>query len=477
MTGTPAGAVYGYGIHLPHHRLDRRRIGEVLETGPSGTGTRTVASFDEDATTMAVEAARRVVGGDGPAPDGLYFVTTAPPYLDKTNATAVHAALRLPANAFATDVVGSARNAVTALRSALETSSPRLVVASDVRVGRPGGGDEREGGDGAAAILVGPGGDGAIATVAGFGSATLEFLDRWRTPGVAWSSHWEERFGDHAYGPLVGEAVTDAIKHAGVAADAVDRWVVVGTHTRATRAASKALAGHGGELAADLTSTIGNTGAAHAGIALAAALDEAEAGQTIGLVSVNDGVDVVLLETTDALVSYREGRRTVAEQIAAGDDSLAYSTYLTWRGLLDREPPRRPDPKRPAPPPSLRSVDWKYGLVGSRCTACGTRNLPAQRTCVSCQAVDRMEPAPMADVPATVATFTLDRLTYSLNPPVVAAVLDFDGGGRFTCELTDVDPAEVHIGLRVEMTFRRLHTADGVHNYFWKARPVRDAQA
>jgi hydroxymethylglutaryl-CoA synthase len=24
------------------------------------------------------------------------------------------------------------------------------------------------------------------------------------------------------------------------------------------------------------------------------------------------------------------------------------------------------------------------------------------------------------------------------------------------------------------MTFRRLFTADGIHNYFWKARPIRD---
>ena len=30
------------------------------------------------------------------------------------------------------------------------------------------------------------------------------------------------------------------------------------------------------------------------------------------------------------------------------------------------------------------------------------------------------------------------------------------------------------IGDRVEMTFRRLFTADGVHNYFWKARPLRE---
>jgi uncharacterized OB-fold protein len=85
-----------------------------------------------------------------------------------------------------------------------------------------------------------------------------------------------------------------------------------------------------------------------------------------------------------------------------------------------------------------------------------------------------MAPEPLADVPATIATSTVDRLAFSLNPPVVAAVLDFDGGGRFQCELTDVDPAAVRIGDRVEMTFRRLFTADGVHNYFWKARPIRE---
>ena len=40
-------------------------------------------------------------------------------------------------------------------------------------------------------------------------------------------------------------------------------------------------------------------------------------------------------------------------------------------------------------------------------------------------------------------------------------------------ELTDVDAAEVRVGDVVEMTFRRLSTADGIHNYFWKARPYR----
>ena len=70
-------------------------------------------------------------------------------------------------------------------------------------------------------------------------------------------------------------------------------------------------------------------------------------------------------------------------------------------------------------------------------------------------------------------TFTIDRLSYTPSPPMVFAVVDFDGGGRVPLELTDVDAAEVRVGDVVEMTFRRLSTADGIHNYFWKARPYR----
>ena len=83
----------------------------------------------------------------------------------------------------------------------------------------------------------------------------------------------------------------------------------------------------------------------------------------------------------------------------------------------------------------------------------------------------------MADAAGRVATFTVDHLAYSPSPPVVGAVVDFDGGGRYRCEMTDVDPARLAIGTRVEMAFRILSTAKGVHNYFWKARPVETPAA
>ena len=470
-----------YGTYLPYWRLERAAIAAALGT-PPGHGTRAVASYDEDTTTMGVEAARVALAA---APDGievgqLLFASSSPAYLDKTNATAIHAALGLDASVGAYDMGGSVRSAIGANRAAIAAPVPTLVIRSDLRTGLPGGTDERDGGDGADAYLFAPlngaaAGDAVIAELLGAAASTGEFLDRWRIPGDTASRVWEERFGEHAYLPLAEAALTEALKRAGLTADAIDHLVVTGVHPRAVRAVTKSVGVRPEAVVDDLSSQIGNPGAAQRGIVLADVFDRARPGQVVAVVSLADGADVGIVRTTDALAAYRERRHTtVAEQIARGRPGLEYPTFLTWRGQLQREPPRRPDPTSPAAPPSYRHEEWKFGFTASRCEQCGTRHLPPARVCSSCGAVDRMTHERLADSRATVATFTIDRLAYSLNPPVVAAVVDFDGGGRFRCELTDVDPATVAIGGRVEMTFRKISTANGVHNYFWKARPVRE---
>ena len=470
------GDIVAYGAYVPYFRLERAVIGAALGS-PAGRGTRAVASYDEDTTSMGVEAARRcLANAPGITPDTVVFATTAPAYLDKTNATAIHAALGLPESAAAYDMVGSVRSGWGALRFGYRAQTPTLVVLSDIRTGLPGGGDERDGGDGAAAFLFGgSAADGAgLATVAGGSSSTREFLDRWRSPGDDFSRLWEERFAEAAYVPLAEAAITEALKAAALTADAIDHLIVTGLQGRTCKRVAAGVGVRAEAVVDDLATSIGNTGAAHAGMLLASVLDRATPGQLIAVVLLADGADVVLLRTTDAHIP---AHTTVAEQIKAGRADLSYASFLTWRGLLHREPPRRPDPDPPAAPVSLRHDHWKFGFVASRCENCGTRHLPPSRVCVKCQAVDQMAPERLADVRGTIVTFTVDRLAFTLSPPVVAAVVDFDGGGRLQCELTDVDPDMVSIGGRVEMTFRRLFTAtNGVHNYFWKARPLQGGE-
>jgi hydroxymethylglutaryl-CoA synthase len=461
--------IVGYGVYLPYWRLERKAIAEALGVS-AGPGTRAVASYDEDTTSLGVEAGRAALRGAAVTPQALYFATSDPAYADKTNANAIHAALDLPTSAFAVDVVGSVRGAVGAMRGARDARAPALAVLSDIRTGLPGGGDEREGGDGAAAFLFADDAPDArvVAEPIGAASATAEFLDRWRLPGDPSSRQWEERFGEHAYVPLGEAALVEALKQAGVTAPALSRLIVAGPHGRAVKRVAAAAGASKEAIADDLAGSVGNAGAAHAGLMFADVLDRARADDLVAVVSLADGADASVWRVMAA------PRRPagVAAQLGGGG-RVTYPTFLSWRGFLRREPPRRPDPQAPEAPPARRAEAWKFAFTGSRCQACGVRHLPPQRVCVKCHAVDRMSPERMADVPATIATFTVDRLAFSPSPPMVVAVLDFEGGGRFQSEMTDVDPKAVKIGDRVTMTFRRLLTAGGVHNYFWKAKPLR----
>ena len=471
--------ITGFGAYLPAFRLPRAAIAAVLG-GDAPKGSRSVAGFDEDTTSMGVEAGRLAVAGQ-PAPlEAVYFATAAPAYAEKTNAATIHAALGLPTGAAAYDMAGSVRGGMAALRAGVDAAAagrPVVAVMADVRGGLAGGADERDGGDGAAAFILGPDTPDrpVLAQPLAFCSTTAEFLDRWREPQALTVKQWEERFGEGPYVQLAREAIDAALKTAGLVADEIDHVIVTGAHSRAARRVAGELGRREGVVRNDLSRTIGNTGTAHAGLLLIATLEQGEPDQTMIVVNLADGADVAIWRTTAALTARRRTGPTVADQVAAGRD-ITYGSFLTWRNMLQRETPRRPDPARPAAPPSLRNAAWKFAFTGSRCLECGTRHLPANRVCLRCQATDRMEPVPMADLGGTIATFTVDRLAYSLSPPVVAAVVDFDGGGRMRCEMADVDPDAVAIGDRVEMSFRRLFTVDGVHNYFWKARPSRTVQ-
>ena len=477
-----SSGIAAWGTYLPYWRLQRTAIAGVLGSG-GGRGTRAVASHDEDTTTLGVEAGRHAlaVGPGAGSVQDLFLSTPDPAYLDKTSATTVHAALGLGRACAAYDFAGSSRSAVGALVQAFGAAGgggggrTALAVVSDLRTGLAGSAEERDSGDGAAALLCAP--DGAVAELIGRGAASDEFLDRWRVPGEEDSHVWEERFGEEVYVPLAREAFAAALKDAGLAEGDVDHAVVAGLHVRAVKAVTKGLGVREGVLAPDFSGSLGNLGAAQAAVAVCDVLDRAQPGQVIAVLSLADGADALFLRTTEALTGVQQARAaagvpTVAEQVAAGRDDLAYATFLTWRGQMHREPPRRPDPERPGAPTVHRSEAWKYAFSASRCQVCGFRHMPPTRACLSCHTIDQMQPERLADVPGTVATFTIDHLAFSLSPPVVGVIVDFDGGGRYRCEMTDVVASELSIGDRVTMTFRRVWTAQGVHNYFWKARPA-----
>jgi uncharacterized OB-fold protein len=74
-----------------------------------------------------------------------------------------------------------------------------------------------------------------------------------------------------------------------------------------------------------------------------------------------------------------------------------------------------------------------------------------------------------------VFTFTLDSLAgRSDDPMVVQTIVELgEEKIRFYGVMTDCDPSEVDVGMPVSLTFRRIYDGAGMHNYFWKCRPVR----
>lgn len=456
-----------YGSYLPYFRLTRAAIG-------AGRGERTAASYDEDSVSMAVEAARDAVS-DASTISSVVFATTSPPYAEKLNAATIQAALGLPVGVRSVDLGGSSRMGLAGLLLGADVAAASgeraLICAGDVVTGAPGGARESEAGDGAVAFVVGDD-DEAIARFVGRASSTTEVLDVWRLPEEPFAKQWEVRFGAEILGPVIVDTATRALKVAGIEPTDLKTVMVDSTNARAAARLPAALGLKPEQIADPLAATVGRAGTAQSGLLIARALDQASPGDRILVVSAADGCDALVLEVTDRIATGRPAR-SVDRWIGSKRSDLAYNSYLKWRGILPFEPPRRPDPERPAAPPMHRHGAWKNAFVGSRCESCDAGHLPPQRVCVRCAAVDQMRAEPFADTPCKITTFTLDHLAYTLQPPVVAAVVDFDGGGRFSCQLTDVDPQEVAIGDQLEMTFRRLFTAQGVHNYFWKARPRR----
>ncbi len=459
-----------YGSYVPFNRIQRSAIG-------AGRGERAAASYDEDSASMAVEASREALRElpEGATVDTVAFASTSAPYSEKLNAATLQAATNLPKSVTALDLGGSTRSGLSALLAGIDMASAGrtvLVAASDVVVGAPSGPRESGGGDAAAAFVLGANGTEPVARLIGRASCTEEVLDVWKSPGMPFARQWEERFGADVYTPLLVETFGRALADAGVSASDLSKVVLDGTNARVFRGFPRPAGIAPEQILDGLAGTVGRAGSAHAGLVLASALDGASAGDRIAVAVVADGVDVAVFEVTDAIDGGRP-KHSVASWVESRRNDLAYTTYLKWREVLPFEPPRRPDPDRPAAPPMQRAERWKFGFLGSRCNRCGNTNLPPQRVCVVCQAVDDSTVEPYADGECRISTYTLDRLAYSLQPPVIGAVVDFDKGGRMLCQLTDVDPDNVGIGDELEMTFRRLYTAGGVHNYFWKARPKR----
>jgi hydroxymethylglutaryl-CoA synthase len=456
--------------YVPRYRLTGKLLGQVW--GGGGASERAVANYDEDALTMACEAALFALGGRDVARIGAcFFASTTAPYAEKSSATLLASVADLSAAVMTADLSGSLRCGTTALRLALDavragSVTEALVAASDMRLAAPGGELEAILGDGAAAAIVGR--DGVIASFEGAFTASHEFTDAWRRQGDRYVQMLPDAafIKSHGLDRHIAEAVDGVLRGTGRKKDDIAKVVLYAPDARTHATLVRQLGLRDSAMPEEpVIGRAGNTGAAACLLGLAAVLETAKPHDQILVVSYGNGAEALLFSATDAVRELRPVRPVTA-QLAAGVALGHYGKLLQFRRHVATEVIRAFS----SVPTMVREERQNFRLYGQRCEDCGAVSYPRRHLCWKCSSAKLGEHK--LSRRGRVFTFTRDHLVPNPDPPTIMVTADLEGGGRFYAQLTDADPAAVTIDMPVELTFRRLHEGEEYVNYFWKFRPA-----
>ena len=476
--------IVAFGAYVPRLRLNRQAAYDANKWFAPGLrglakGERSMANWDEDSITMAVEASRDCLTSHK-AEDvrNIYFASTTDPFKDRQNAGVIGTALNVEQNLSATDIGGSLKAGTSALIAGLNASrggAPSLVAAADKRMAVASA-NELNYGDGAAALLCGT--ENVIARLVGHHSVSMDFVDHFRGDEAEFDYGWEERWiRDEGYSKIVPPAIKAALAACKLKGSDITHFIMPSLMPAVPKQMAK-MSGIGEGAVRDLLgATLGDTGAAHALVMLVDALEGAKAGDRIMVVAFGQGVDTLVFEVTaekDKLAK----RKGLSGWMARRKEEKNYMKFLAFNDMLPIDKGMRAEfDKKTALSVLWRKRDMIYGLVGGKCRVCGTVQFPRSQVCVNpnCHAIESQDPYAMAGLECAVMSFTADSLTYSPDPPAYYGMITFPEGGRFMADFTDSDKEQVKVGAKMRMTFR-IRDNDtmrgGFKRYFWKAAPV-----
>jgi hydroxymethylglutaryl-CoA synthase len=465
------------GAYVPVYRLNRDEIAKIW-AGRSLGGAKAVAGYDEDAITMAVAAALDCLERGAGEVNGLYLATTSAPYREKQSAAIIASAVDLSRECHTADFTDSLRASTIAIKSAIDAvksgSAENIVVtASDCRLGAAKGTLEQVLGDGAVALMIGS--KNVMAAVEGSYSVFNDFTDLWRTQEDTFIRSAEGRFADDVgYMPTMQTTIPGLMEKCKLTPGDISKLVFYAADARQHAGLARRLGFDKAQVQEPLYDRIGNTGTAAALLMLVAALEEAAPGDRILFASYGDGSDTFIFRITEDIGKLKN-KPVMADKLAGGMP-ISYGQYLNWRDIVPMEASTLPERSPVSLPSRWRERRIISALYGVKCKQCGTPQLSpigqTLRVCSVCQAKDEFEPYKFSDKKGKLFSYAIDQLQPTQNPPGINGVVDFDGGGRFICELTDCEIDKVRVGMPVAMTFRKMFHIRGINNYFWKAKPV-----
>ncbi len=456
-------AIASLAFHFPAHSIRAEAYADMWEPSRApGIQEKTVASYDEDEVTLAVEAARAL-----PLPEQVGFLATATfggPHLASTVAVALGME-----EGPKEDFRGSTNASGEALLSCLDFvethQGAALLVAADAPQGGPEYPSEHPQGAAAAALLLAPDGDLRIEEIATHTQDEREAPDsQGGKPGIE---------GVEFARDVIQTAAREGL-------EGLDTGRVA-AHEPDGRFAARVLKGlvDPTRIGGGVVGLSGDTGCVSPLLALAEVVHRARKGNRLGLVTYGGGSSVVL----SLLVASRLSRTLSPLGILSANRSyLDYATYARYRTFLaGRDPAAEVSQGAYVSLPTyLGSAPARYRLTASRCTACNRLDFPPRLVCLDCGGTDLAQKVLSGKgevyartVIARGSSPTEFQEQQDLVGPYAVALVQLQEGPRILAQLTDVYPADVEIGMPVVALLRRIYRQEGVVRYGYKFRPRR----
>ena len=312
-------AIHGYGGYIPRYRIKAEEIGKIwgAEKSELPIKEKSVAGLDEDAATMAVEAARialRRAGIDPRKIGAIHVGSESKPYAVKPTGTIVAEAIGANPSMLAADLEFACKagtEAFTLISGLIQAGQIEygLAIGADTAQGRPGDALEYTAASGAAAFLLGKNDENAIAVIEAWSGHVTDTPDFWRRPFDRYPMHTARFTGAPAYFKHILGAVKSLLENDGYTIDEIDYFVFHQPNVKFPLAVAKILKIGKEKIAPGLLSDrIGNTYSACSLLGLVKILDQAKPGQRILLASYGSGAgsDAFVIKVLDKILEKRD---------------------------------------------------------------------------------------------------------------------------------------------------------------------------
>ena len=323
--------IVSYGTYIPKYRIKPSQIAqtwgkEIAEIEKSlGVYEKSIASYDEDAITLAIEASQRAIMSGAINPDEIGAITVGSeshPYAVKPSSTVVAGILGMGTDYLATDLefACKAGTAGIQLLSGLITQGKYkycLAVGSDVAQSRPSDVLEYTAGSACAAFILGK--QNIIAKIIDFVSYSSDTPDFWRRDTEKFPSHAGRFTGAPSYFTHVIGASNLILKKTKMKPSDFKYAVFHMPNAKFPKEAAKRLGFTPNQLTPGfIVEQIGNPYSASSMVGLAATLDIAKTGDKIFMCSYGSGAgsDAFVFEVTPEILQHQKrNSETVAKQI------------------------------------------------------------------------------------------------------------------------------------------------------------------